>query len=219
MGDHPQITIQVHPTPPDGNFQAFTVRFFNHRRIRTTLTSNVDEVGRWVSMIWNRYSLLRNPLVVGFGVFRTQTFPPAPQGRAATIQICIDGFCLIWQLREVVPFGVPEIVQEFFLHPDVRLVGVDNGMHAPLLWEHHRIRANPLDLRYLAVERLGDFRLATESTMPVASAVFQFQVPETPFDVFFSNWEAPVLAPRQVLHAAVYAFVSYRIGMVLHAYD
>jgi hypothetical protein len=128
------------------NTEVRTVNF-GQDVITTTVTSSGRAVDRWITEILSvhRPGGTRYDIIVGLDVEWRPSFSSA-QNPAATLQLCVDRRCLIFQLLHADYF--PAALVRFLGDRTIRFFGVGVEAYAERLRADHGLQvANTVDLR------------------------------------------------------------------------
>ncbi|KAF5189908.1 Polynucleotidyl transferase ribonuclease h-like superfamily protein, partial [Thalictrum thalictroides] len=124
--------------------------------------------------------------------------------------------CLIFQLTRT--DSVPNILRRFLDDPNTTFVGIWNHSDADrLLKSEHELSlsSDPKDLRYSIADRFDDPDLERASMETLVSRFFGYDGLKKDSDVAKSDWNVECLTDKQVLYAAVDAYVSFQMGKVM----
>ncbi|XP_058077611.1 3'-5' exonuclease-like [Magnolia sinica] len=194
----------------------YTIDFFG-TDILTTVTSSSSDVTEWIEMIRYIHRFRLHKLVVGLGVQWRPTFSKGDRPPPATLQLCVGCRCLIFQLIHA--YSIPQELRDFFQEFQFTFVGV-GIRHDMFLLSTHGLRAsNFRELRYLAADRLGIRDLHHASMERLASEVLDIDGVEKPVEIGKSDWDNSTLSKKQVRYACIDAYVSFKIGRELEAWD
>ncbi|GFP83807.1 werner syndrome-like exonuclease, partial [Phtheirospermum japonicum] len=141
---------------------------------------------------------------------------PSHQQPAATLQLCVDRRCLIFQLIHAP--SIPKSLVDFLANPNHTFVGIGIDQDLEKLEEDYEFgfRTNTVDLRGLAADKYGQPELKRAGLKGLAGVVLQKDF-EKPKRVTMSRWDNQWLTPAQVQYACVDAFVCFEIGRNLLA--
>ncbi|EPS63054.1 hypothetical protein M569_11734 [Genlisea aurea] len=187
---------------------------FGTAAIRTTVTSLSGVVTSWIFGISDSTSGFGR-LLVGLHIEwrpnESQYFNPA-----ATLQICVDDRCLIFQL--VHADLVPPVLKYFMASSHCLFVGVDIESDLEKLRSDHNFDFFPncKDLRSLAAERYGVEDLRRSDLKRLVHDVLNVDI-EKPANVETSRWDLECLSRAQIKHAAIDAYACFEIGRALRA--
>nr|TKW15790.1 hypothetical protein SEVIR_5G261200v2 [Setaria viridis] len=176
---------------------------FGQDVITTTVTSSGRAVERWISEVLSvhRPGGIRYDVVVGLDIEWRPNFR-GPQNPTATLQLCVDRRCLIFQL----------------LHADYLPVGLGRFLgDRTIRFFGRRPRpgvANAVDLRGRVAEYMDrpDLRQAGLRAIVGADLV-------KPRRVTMSRWDARRLSDEQIGYACIDAFVSSEVARKLQRYE
>jgi len=187
---------------------------FGHDAITTTVTSSGKAVERWITEVLSarRIDGSRYDMVARLDVEWRPSYR-GKQNPVATLQLCVDRRCLIFQLLHA--DRVPRALAEFLGDRGVRFVGVGVAADAERLSDDHElVVANAVDLRGLAAEGMGRPDLRQAGLRAVVAAVMGVDLVK-PRRVTMSRWDASCLSYEQIRYACIDAFVSFEVGRKL----
>ncbi|PIN25009.1 hypothetical protein CDL12_02271 [Handroanthus impetiginosus] len=197
--------------------QTYSVSFFNDE-VHTTVTSDAGTVTKWINQIDHP-----NLLTAGLGIH----FRHPDDLTGTTIELCVGGRCLIYQLDLIVVDHHPEALLNFLHYEGYTFVGVGIFPDVKRLNDDHAIyipEKNLLDLRQLTVYNycgprdLREYKFHQTGLRELAEVVLEKEVEDlAPESVMLRRWDFRRLTSEQVRHACVKAFVSFEIGRVLNA--
>ncbi|KAL3632600.1 hypothetical protein CASFOL_025584 [Castilleja foliolosa] len=189
--------------------------FFSSDTILTTVTRDAATVSRWISEIRSMYEFCR--LIVGLDVEWRPSYAQT-QNPVATVQICVDRRCLIYQIIHT--DYIPQTLHDFLSDSSFTFVGVGVQSDLDRLDAEYGIGryARVVDLRGLAANRLGRPELKQVGLKQLVSLVLETEM-EKPQRVTMSNWDNCLLTDDQVQYACIDAFLSFKIARVLRASD
>ncbi|WOH15837.1 hypothetical protein DCAR_0935383 [Daucus carota subsp. sativus] len=207
--------VRIKPTFADRRYRrrTFTVKCHD-RVILTTVTSTPAVVRSWLHRVISSFihHFRARRLVVGLGVQWREDC-----SQAATLQLCVGRFCLIFQL--LYARNVPRSLRRFLSNPNITFVGVGNSRDRGMLSRsRHEIDVDQLvDARYVAAERRNiSVRVSMER---LAEMILGMSGLDKPEEIGRSNWNVSLLSHKQVVYACVDAFVSFCLGRDLDAWD
>ncbi|XP_058210907.1 3'-5' exonuclease-like [Rhododendron vialii] len=211
------ISIDDYQLPYDTH-NLYDVNFY-HNKIHTLVTHTPSFVDSWISETLSLHTPaypFRSPsLLVGLDIEWRPNFASHQDNPAATLQLCVDQRCLIFQL--IHSPSIPSSLIDFLANPAHTFVGV--GIHKDvekLMADYGLTVANALDLRVLAAEAYGARELRNAGLVVLARQVLGAEVVK-PKRVTMSKWDNVYLYPNQVQYACIDAFVSFEIGRSLNA--
>ncbi|CAA2971155.1 Werner Syndrome-like exonuclease [Olea europaea var. sylvestris] len=207
------ITIQDHMLPDDTH-NLYDVNFFGDI-IHTLLTHDPTMVSQWLSEIQSNHPENRR-LIIGLDVEWRPNFNRNTENPVATLQLCVDRRCLIYQL--IHSPSVPPSLIDFLSNQNYTFVGIGIKADLEKLEEDYGFgfNANNVDLRKLAADTYQMKELNNAGLKNLAKVVLGKEV-NKPSRVTMSRWDYRWLKPDQVQYACVDAFVSFEIGRVLNA--
>ncbi|KAF5194926.1 Werner syndrome-like exonuclease [Thalictrum thalictroides] len=187
------ITIQDSPNPSPNNQSCYTVNIFG-TSINTTVTSNPFVVDRFIRNIHNTFGAHYgqiDPIIIGLDV---ETRPPYGPGenRPATIQLCVDGNCLIFQIIHA--SYIPDSLSELFeCGGSFCFVGVGVREDARKLMTHYNLHvANVVELGSFAAEREQRNELKNFSLKNLTKEIVGWEI-EKPRQITMSRWDVRTL--------------------------
>ncbi|KAK7339809.1 hypothetical protein VNO77_20494 [Canavalia gladiata] len=185
----------------------YDVTFHSHT-ILTLLTSNSSVVDSW---IFNIHLLHRHPnLIVGLDVEWRPHSHRDMHNPVATLQLCVGHRCLVFQILHAL--SIPHSLISFLVDPNHTFVGVGIEDDVAKLLEDYSLHvANFVDLRSLAVEKLGDPEMKKAGLKKLGLQVLGLDM-EKPKRITRSKWDNLWLTVEQVQYASIDAFVSFEIG-------
>ncbi|KAL2921110.1 Werner Syndrome-like exonuclease [Bienertia sinuspersici] len=195
------ITTIPHYNPNPTRSQTFTTIFFS-TAIHTTVTSTPAIAREWVYSLrqTHRHSLSSSSLVIALGV---QWHPSSSS--AATLQLCIDNRCLIFQLSHAP--AIPATIRRLLLDDRVTFVGVHNGRDRNLL----ECSDHGIEVEYL-VDLAREEGFGNASMEVMARGVLGFYGVRKPREVAMSDWDQFWLSLDQVQYACVDVYVSFLLA-------
>ncbi|OAY44569.1 Werner Syndrome-like exonuclease [Manihot esculenta] len=184
----------------------YDITFFTDQ-IHTLVTNTPSLVDQWITE--TQQLLHQNPTIVGLDVEWRPNFNRHIENPIATLQLCIDHKCLIFQL--IYSPTIPQSLVEFLLSENFLFVGVGIGSDVEKLVEDYGLSVrNTVDLRNLAAEKLGMRELKNAGLKNLVKEVLGKEI-NKPKRVTMSRWDNPWLTPDQVQYACLDAFVSSEI--------
>lgn len=216
-----EITITENYPPVSQNHLTYTIDFLGTplSPLTTTLTATPKIAREWLrtTLLRHRRQLEMYTIAIGLGV---QWPPPSSPGEnppAATLQLCVDGRCLIFQLRHSP--AVPNLLRRFLQNPSHTFVGIWNHSDArKLLHSDHELEMglDPVDLRLHAESRYGGRSLYRESRETIVREYLGVDVGFNQW-VGRSDWAEYDLNLDQVVYASLDAYCSSLVGNCLMA--
>ncbi|CAO1948421.1 unnamed protein product [Urochloa humidicola] len=189
---------------------------FRQDAITTTVTSSCRAVERWIAEVLSahRPDGTRRDIIAGLDVeWRPGRNP------AATLQLCVDRRCLIFQLLHADGDGLPAALAAFLGDRTVRFFGVGVGDDAAWLRGDHGLAvATAVDLRGYAAEYTGRPELRQAGLRAIVAAVLGVDL-EKPREVTLSRWDARSLSDEQIIYACADAFVASEVARKLQRYE
>ena len=192
-----------------------TVRFGQYA-ITTTVTSSGKAVERWITEVLSarRIDGSRYDMVAGLDV----EWRPSDRGKqnpVATLQLCVDRRCLIFQLlhADYLPAALPGFLGD----RAVRFFGVGVDADAARLRAEadHGLEVGwAVDLRGYAEEYAGRPDLRQAGLRAIAAAVLGVDLAK-PHGGATSRWDARSLSDEQITYACLDAFVSSEVARKL----
>ncbi|KAL3639656.1 hypothetical protein CASFOL_014624 [Castilleja foliolosa] len=197
------ISIIDHELPYDSH-NTYDVVFFDDS-IHTTVTHDPDVATQWISDVESPV------LTVGLDIEWRPSFNRNINNPAATLQLCVDRRCLIFQLIHA-PL-IPKSLVDFLANPNYTFVGIGIDQDLEKLEEDYEFgfRTKTVDLRGLAAEKYGRRDLKQAGLKGLAAIVLHKEF-EKPKRVTMSRWDNQWLTPHQVQYACVDAFVCFEIA-------
>ncbi|KAL3632602.1 hypothetical protein CASFOL_025586 [Castilleja foliolosa] len=188
--------------------------FFSGDTVLTTVTKDAATVSRWISDIRSMYGLRR--LIVGLDVEWRPNLYPQIQNPVATVQICVDRRCLIYQIIHT--DYIPQLLHDFLSDENLTFVGAGVQSDLDKLEAFYRIGGNAraVDLKSLAADTYKRAELNQVGLKYLVRSVLGKEM-EKLRRVTMSDWDNFWLTDEQVQYACVDAFVSCEIGKVLDA--
>ncbi|WVZ69397.1 hypothetical protein U9M48_018188 [Paspalum notatum var. saurae] len=179
--------------------------------ITTTVTSSGRAVERWIAEVLSvhRPGGIAYNIIAGLDVeWRPST--RAEQNPVATLQLCVDRSCLIFQLLHA--DYVPGALAGFLCDRGIHFYGVGVEADAERLSDDHGLEVgNPVDLRGRAAEWMGRSDLRQAGLRALVAAVMGVDLVK-PQRVTMSRWDAYCLSYEQIRYACIDAFVSYEVA-------
>jgi hypothetical protein len=191
---------------------------FGQDIITTTVTSSGRAVERWIAEVLSVYHPggIGCNVVVGLDIEWRPSFS-STRNPAATLQLCVDRRCLVFQLLHADFF--PAALDRFLGDHTIRFFGVGVAADATRLRADHGLEvANAVDLRGRVAEHMDrpDLRQAGLRAIAVA---FLGADPTKPRRVTMSRWDALRLNNEQIGYACIDAFISSEVARKLQHYD
>lgn len=181
----------------------YDITFFTDQ-IHTLVTNTPSLVDQWITE--TQQLLHQNPTIVGLDV-EWRPNNRYIENPIATLQLCIDHKCLIFQL--IYSPTIPQSLVEFLLSENFVFVGVGIGSDVEKLVEDYGLSVrNTVDLRNLAAEKLGIRKNAGLKNLVKEVLGKEINKPEI---VTRSEWDNQWLTSDQVQYACLDAFVSSEI--------
>ncbi|KAK9266814.1 hypothetical protein L1049_001658 [Liquidambar formosana] len=144
------ISIESHYNPSPHRQRRFTVECFT-ARILTTVTSTPSVVRSWIYKIRYFHRFRCHKLVVGLGVQWRPSFTAGVSSPPATLQLCVERRCLIFQLLHAL--SVLVYLRRFLFDPLITFVGVRNHNNEALLRRSkHSLSLSTLDSLLLTLD-------------------------------------------------------------------
>ncbi|CAL1375028.1 unnamed protein product [Linum trigynum] len=214
MADDGEITIEGAYTGST-KFRLYTVTFFG-TPISVTVTSNPSAVSKWVRKTVFFHRRRREPMVVGTGVQWTAFH--GSSSPAQTLHLCVGTRCLIFQLYRA--DRVPLSLRKFLYHTGNTFVGLWNGSDQRKLYESEHVVGihDLLDLRKYAEADDGR-SLRGASAEDIVRETLGYEGVRLEKEISLSDWGRRDLGRDQVMQACVDAYVSFRIGRDLRAWE
>ncbi|KAL6540707.1 hypothetical protein OROMI_024590 [Orobanche minor] len=193
----------------------YDVVFFGDS-IHTIVTYDPDIATQWISDVEHDNSGRILRLIVGLDVEWRPSFKRNTHNPAATLQLCVGGRCLIYQL--IYSPSIPKSLTDFLANPNYTFVGIGIDDDLKRLQDDHAFGFNTVtvDLRGLAADKYGQSDLKNSGLKGLAKIVLEKDV-EKPKKIRMSGWNKKRLTYDQVRYACVDAFVSFEIGRILNA--
>jgi hypothetical protein len=186
---------------------------------QVTVTATASVVTNWLHTMLDHhlqylrsYNLRNCNLVVGLGV---QWTPGNLDPPADTLQLCIGGNCLIFQLSRA--DMIPVSLCNFLRHPKNTFVGFWNAADRRKLERFdHRLQMlkNPQDLRNYEFNGEDLSRLSMDE---IVRKCLGFEVDQS-IEVGRSNWNQENLYAHQVAYASIDAYCAFLIGICFQAW-
>ncbi|RCV26521.1 hypothetical protein SETIT_5G252200v2 [Setaria italica] len=191
---------------------------FGQDVITTTVTSSGRAVERWISEVLSvhRPGGIRYDVVVGLDIEWRPNFR-GPQNPTATLQLCVDRRCLIFQLlhADYLPVGLGRFLGD----RTIRFFGVGVEADAERLRDDHGLEvANAVDLRGRVAEYMDRADLRQAGLRAIVGAVLGADLVK-PRRVTMSRWDARRLSDEQIGYACIDAFVSSEVARKLQRYE
>ncbi|KAB1222814.1 Werner Syndrome-like exonuclease [Morella rubra] len=192
--------------------------YLDSDHIRALPTDSPSMVDLWVNYILSIHRRRldgRGRLIVSLDVEWRPPFLSGARNPIATLQLCVGGDCLIFQIIHAA--SVPGSLFTFLANSEFTFMGVGIRRDAEMLLEDYGLQvANVVDLAVLAEEKLGIRALRNAGLKRLASEVLGRYI-EKPLSITTSRWDNRELTPAQVQYATMDAFLSYEIGRTLNA--
>ena len=185
--------------------------------ITTTVTSSGRAVDRWIAEVLSvhRPGGGGGSIHVGLDVEWRPNYG-GPQNKVATLQLCVDRRCLIFQLLHADYF--PAALARFLGDRGVIFFGVGVRADAERLRADHGLAvANAVDLRGGVANWLDRPDLCQASLRTIAGAAMGVELVK-PHSVTMSRWDARHLSDEQISYACIDAFVSCEVARRMLSY-
>ncbi|KMS96177.1 hypothetical protein BVRB_001410 [Beta vulgaris subsp. vulgaris] len=196
------ITTTPHQNPNPNRKRTFTVNFFS-TKIHTVVTSTPAVARKWVHSL--RYHHRNSLPHIGLGV---QWRPTYSADSAATLQLCVDDDCLIYQLAHTT--AVPAALRRLLADDRVTFFGVHNGRDRKLLEEsEHELEVECL------VDLAKKYGYGNWSMQDMAAKVLGKYDVVKPYWLGVSDWDDYWLSNEQIQYACVDAHLSYCLACAL----
>ncbi|KAL6507322.1 hypothetical protein OROGR_023517 [Orobanche gracilis] len=204
-------TLETHET-----YQTYDVVCFGGSVI-TTVTHNPRKVSKWISDMKYIYGADPDDLLIfGLDIEWRPNFTPNSHNPVATLQICINERCLVFQLIHA--RHIPDSLVDFLSDDENTFVGVGVKSDLEKLERDYgfggSVRA--VDLGRVAADCYGRKEMKSLGLKDLARVVLGKEM-EKPHRVTMSAWDDRRLTSDQVKYACLDAFVSYEIGLELRA--
>jgi hypothetical protein len=210
-------TRRTTASDPMAETGVFNVTFEDYV-ITTTVTSSGRAVERWIAEVLSvhRPGGVRNNLIpVGLDVEWRPSYG-GPHNKAATLQLCVDRRCLIFQLLHADHF--PAALAGFLGDRGILFYGVGVRQDAERLRADHCLTvANAVDLRGGVADWLNRPDLRQASLVAIVGAVMGVELVK-PHRVTMSRWDARRLSDEQISYACIDAFVSSEVARRMLSY-
>lgn len=196
----------------DNSHKLYSVKF-TQVSISTLVTHSPSYVDMW---IYDTERILHgrpHPLVVGLDVEWLPNRTKNTQNPVATIQLCVEHRCLIFQILHspVVPYSL----LNFLGNPSYIFTGVGiNEDVKKLMKDYYLVVARTADLRSLAAEGYRERELENSGLKKLARRIFGWELNKAKI-ITISSWDNQWLTPEQVKYACIDAFLSFEIGKFL----
>ncbi|KAH7521581.1 hypothetical protein FEM48_Zijuj07G0048500 [Ziziphus jujuba var. spinosa] len=186
-------------------------------KIMTTVTSLAKVVDQWISRIHQIHHRRMSKLILGLDIEWLPYFPPEEPNPVAILQICVGHRCLIFQL--LYNDTIPRSLREFLANPEFTFVGVGVKEDAvKLLEDWNLIVGGTMDLAEEAAKKYGVDYYKRIGLKRLAMALIGKSM-KKPKHVTLSQWDSRKLSDEQVEYAAIDAYVSFKLGMLLMKND
>jgi ribonuclease D len=206
------VSIFDHQLPNDSH-NLYDVSFYSDN-IHTLVTQTPSMVSTWLVETYQIHQSRPHRLIVGLDVEWRPSFN-SYQNPVATLQLCVDSRCLIFQLIHAPT--IPTSLVNFLGDASVTFVGVGIESDVERLLEDYGLGvANAVDLRVLAAEELGVTELRNAGLKGLVMEVLGKELTK-PKRVTMSRWDNMWLSHAQVQYACLDAFLSSEIGKCLNA--
>ncbi|KAK2651888.1 hypothetical protein Ddye_011744 [Dipteronia dyeriana] len=203
------ISIVDHELPYDSH-NIYDVTFYEHQ-IQTLVTHSPSMVDSWISEI----ERIHRRSIVGFDVEWRPNFQRNQDNPVATLQLCVGGRCLVFQLIHAP--NIPRSLVNFLLNQNYTFVGVGIDKDVEKLEEDYNLRVgNRVDLRGLAADALETVGLRNAGLKSLSKEVLGLEISK-PKGITMSRWDYQWLSAKQIQYACLDAFVSFEIGRTLNA--
>ncbi|MQM19075.1 hypothetical protein Taro_052076 [Colocasia esculenta] len=191
--------------------QCYDVHFFD-RRVLVTATCDPGAALLWVNRVraYHNRRIARGRLVAGLAAEWPRGTGPRDREPAAVIQLCIGHHCLVFQLCHSA--RVPQALRCFLADARVCFVGIGLGEQLRRLGLRGLWVANAREARKLAAARWGQAWRCV-SMEALVEGVLGYSGVSMDEAFRCSDWRCSVLTPGQVMHAAVGAYVAFRLGL------
>ncbi|XP_050368339.1 3'-5' exonuclease-like [Argentina anserina] len=204
------ISIVDHELPYDTH-NLYDVSFYNDQ-VHTLVTHSAPMVESWLSEI---IPIINQNPIVGLDVEWRPNFYRNSDHPVATLQLCVDHRCLIFQLIHAQT--IPRSLFDFLANGSYTFVGagIQNDVEKLLVDYDLRV-TNPVDLGALAAAKLGRRELNKAGLKGLSKEVLGKEL-QKPSRVTMSRWDNEWLTCPQVQYACIDAFISSEIGRRLTA--
>ncbi|KAK7395987.1 hypothetical protein VNO78_16645 [Psophocarpus tetragonolobus] len=157
--------------------------------IRTLVTASPSRAGSWLGA----YTRDRQDREVGLDVEWRPNTEPNMQNPVATLQLCVDHRCLVFQILHAP--SIPRALTSFLANPNNIFVGVGIQDYVHKLLRDHNLRvANFSDMGPLARDIL---HLRKPGLTNVAKEVLDLDY-KKPHHITMSPWDSPFLTDEQL---------------------
>ncbi|PIA60997.1 hypothetical protein AQUCO_00300487v1 [Aquilegia coerulea] len=193
-------------------YSTYSVTIFD-QVVHTIVTCTPTKVDEFITEILNIYQNKLNTLIIGLDIEWRPNFKRNIDNPAATLQLCIDRKCLIFQFLYAP--SIPKSLIDFLNNPVYKFVGIGIEEDVEKLLLDYSLRvANPVDLRSFAVNELNRNELKKAGLKEMTKVVLDMEI-QKPKRVTMSRWDVEWLTYAQVQYACVDAFLSFEIGKKL----
>ncbi|KAG2590590.1 hypothetical protein PVAP13_5NG416800, partial [Panicum virgatum] len=190
--------------------------------ITTTVTSSGRAVERWMAEVLSVHRsgggvISHNQIHVGLDVEWRPSNYGGQQNKAATLQLCVNCRCLVFQLLHADYF--PAALARFLGDRSIGFYGVGVRADAERLRaDHDLVVANAVDLCGYVADWLNRPDLRHASLRAIVAAVMGVELVK-PHRVTMSRCDARRLSDEQISYACIDAFVSSEVvRMLSYAY-
>ncbi|KAM5582970.1 Werner Syndrome-like exonuclease [Rosa sericea] len=204
------ISIVDHELPYDTH-NLYDVTFYNDQ-IHTLVTHSAPMVESWLSEIM---PIINENPIVGLDVEWRPNFNRNSDHPIATLQLCVDHRCLIFQLIHAQ--NIPQSLFDFLANGSYKFVGagIQNDTEK-LLLDYDLKVTNTVNLGALAATKLGKRELKNAGLKGLSKEVLGKELQKSS-KVTMSRWDNEWLTCNQVQYACIDAFISSEIGRQLTA--
>ncbi|XP_024160171.1 Werner Syndrome-like exonuclease isoform X2 [Rosa chinensis] len=204
------ISIVDHELPYDTH-NLYDVTFYNDQ-IHTLVTHSAPMVESWLSEIM---PIINENPIVGLDVEWRPNFNSNSDHPIATLQLCVDHRCLIFQLIHAQ--NIPQSLFDFLANGSYKFVGagIQNDTEK-LLLDYDLKVTNTVNLGALAATKLGRSELKNAGLKGLSKEVLRKELQKSR-KVTMSRWDNEWLTCNQVQYACIDAFISSEIGRQLTA--
>lgn len=207
-----------HNYAASGNdFDTYTVTIDGFS-LKAVVTSNSNVVSDWICTTESIHDRHCSSIVVGLDVEWRPSFTSGVTNPIATIQLCINNRCLVYQILQS-KYRCPDLYR-FLGQSGYKFVGVGIEQDAEKLMRNYELNVcDMVDLRHVAANETGNKWMRYNTGLKaLANHVLDMNLAK-PRRITLSDWDDEELSMEQVMYAVADAYVSYKLGTVLKAYQ
>ncbi|KAG9129462.1 hypothetical protein Leryth_013048 [Lithospermum erythrorhizon] len=217
LGNNVPMAIIYNPLPKNNVFLRPRINVeqvsFYEDKLQVTVTKSAQVVDQWLFKTLSHYGFKN--LIIGLDIEWLPNLNPGEEDHpVATLQLCVDRHCLIFQLLH--RDAMPVTLRDFLKNKNYYFVGVGVEDDAKKLLLHHGlVVSRTIDLNQLAFRKYNNHKFLRMGLKRLAKVILGKDMAK-PRDITLSKWDAEVLNFEQIEYGAIDAFVSSQLARALN---